>query len=204
VAYMLLDSKGKAVATATQRAAPVGDAAPGSLVTATVVEPGLYTLRLAATDASRRMGRVDHPVKASLVELTEPGVQASDLMLGPLPAKGAHLRPGVALASAGGPLVADLELYSKEPAKLKGLSVMLEVGKDDTSPALRSTPARIVVTSTSGRILAQGIVSLDGLVPSGYVVRAVVMRSGGAIGSLNRDFRLTPAASATSSEPEQD
>jgi hypothetical protein len=183
VAWVLLDGRGKTAASSVQSEKP--DAAPAGPVpftAVTTVEPGLYTLKLAARDSGGRQGSVEHPVKAALVEAG--GVELSDLMLGLPPTAGTGLRPGLGLDGGGDPLLAHLELYGDAGR----VAVSFEVAHDEHASALFTQAARIA--SVRGRNVAQAIIPISGLTPGDYVVRASVTVNGRTVGSPVHPFRI--------------
>jgi len=192
VAYVLLDGKGKVAAQGSQHSREDAALIPGPLrfSTSLTVEPGLYSLRLAARDRSGRQGSVDHPVKAALPSVGPLAV--SDLLLGPAPAAGGTFQPAVDVAVPKGPLVAYLELYGSDAAVLGRAAVSLEVATADDAPSLASGPARIVPTPDAGRRIAQGILGLEGLAPAAYVARAVITVDGSPVGAVSLPFQVTP------------
>jgi hypothetical protein len=189
VAFVLLDGKGKVAAQGSQRSRP--DAPPGPLrfTTSVVVEPGLYTLRLAARDRSGRPGTVEHPVKGALNSL--PAFEVSDLLLGIPPPPGGAFQPAVDLGVSEGVLVSHLELYGKD---LDKAAVQLEVAKADDAPALKSVAARLATSPDPTRRVAQAVVDVADLPPGLYVARAVVSAGGPPIGAVSAPFRVVPKA----------
>ena len=183
VAWVLLDGRGKTAASSVQHEkaeTTVGGPMPYSAVT--TVEPGLYTLKLAARDRGGRQGSIEHPVKAALVEAG--GLELSDLMLGLPPAAGAGLRPGLGLDGGGDPLLAHLELYGDS----ERVKVSFEVAHDEHAAALFAQAGRIA--SLRGRSVAQAVIPVSGLSPGDYVVRAAVTVDGKTVGSPIHAFRI--------------
>ena len=191
IAYLLVDAKGKVVASGEQSPkAQVPADWTGPFTTALTVKPGQYTLKVAARDAAGRLGRVDAAVKAILPRTADPGVETSDLLLGLPPSAGVPFRPGVSLEISGRSLVAYLEIYGRDPESLKQMRVVMEIARDETSPALRSVDARMVDAPTSGRRVAQTALTFPDLTPGRYLVRAVVSRDGQTLGTVTHPFRL--------------
>ena len=90
IGYVLLDSKGRAAATGSGRVADLkGASVPFSATRA--VEPGRYTLKVAALDGRGRRGSAEYAVTAAVH--VAGGVEWSDLVVGPLPAANQPLRP---------------------------------------------------------------------------------------------------------------
>jgi VWFA-related protein len=196
VAYVLVGEKKKVIASAAQRAAGGAGNAAVSYVTSVAVEPGLYTLKLAARDRSGRLGRVDHPVKAAVTSTAGGEVEMSDLVLGPPPSAGAPFRPSAGLELAGGALVAHLEIYARDRGRLDAVGVKVEIAADETAPAVRTVATRSPAAATPGRRVFQALVPLVELPPGRYVVRASVSLAGRTIGTMTRPFRLGPTLSS--------
>jgi hypothetical protein len=193
VAYVLVDEKKKVVASAAQHATGSAGQGGAPYIATVAVDPGVYTLKLAARDRSGRMGRVDHAVKAAVTSTATGEVEMSDLLLGPPPAAGAPFRPSAG-PDAGGPvLVAHLELYARDPGRLDEIGVSVEIAADATGPAARTVPTRSAPAPTPGRRIVQAVLPLADLPPGGYVVRAMVSLAGRPIGSVTRRFRLPRA-----------
>jgi VWFA-related protein len=184
VGWVLMDGRGKTAASSVQRERSDAPAPNGAVPFSAVatVEPGLYTLKLAARDRGGRQGSVEHPVKAALVEAG--GLELSDLMLGLPPTAGSGLRPGIGLDGGGDPLLAHLELYG-DPRRV---TVSFEVAHDEHAAALFTQAARLA--SVRGRNVAQAIIPISGLSPGDYVVRASVTMDGKTIGTPVHPFRI--------------
>jgi len=194
VGFALVDEKGKVASSSYQRvpddAAGVGER-PVSFVGGAVVDPGRYTLKLAAVDARGRRGSVEHPVRAALTALG--GLEVSDLIVSP-PAErpGAALHPGVDVAIDTGAVIGFVELHGSDAASLKGATVSVEVATEDDGPALVSASARLSEPADGART-AQGAVSLSLIPPGKYVARAVVSVGGRAVGQVTRPLTVAPA-----------
>jgi hypothetical protein len=183
VAWVLMDGRGKTAASSVQRerADAASPAGPIPFTAVTTVEPGLYTLKLAARDRGGRQGSVEHPVKAALVEAG--GLELSDLMLGVPPSAGTGLRPGIGIDD-GDPLLAHLELYGDA----RKATVSFEVAHDEGAAALFAQSGRIA--SVRGRSVAQAIIPISGLSPGDYVVRASVTIDGKTVSAPVHPFRI--------------
>jgi VWFA-related protein len=193
VGFALLDDKGKVAGSSFQRvpddAAPRSDG-PVPYLGAAMVEPGHYTLKLAAVDARGRRGSVQHPVRAALTAVGP--VEVSDLILAePASGPGAVLRPGVDVAIDAGAVVGLVELHAQDADVLKTATVMLEIAAEESGPALVSAPARLSAATGAERS-AQGAVSLALIPPGRYVGRAVVSVSGKPMGQVTRPLTVAP------------
>ena len=105
VGFVLIAAGGKVVSSRLVEGLADGGAGPVPFAGEATVEPGTYTLRLAAVDSAGRRGSVHHETKAAVTSAG--GLLISDLVLAP-PGSGA-LRP-----------VVDLEAGSCGPAGARG------------------------------------------------------------------------------------
>ena len=177
VAFALVDDKGKVAGSSFQRVpddAVATSDGPVPYLGAAAVEPGHYTLKLAAVDSRGRRGSVEHPVRAALT--TVGPIEVSDLVLAAPP-------------SANLAQLADL--HARDADALKTAAVTLEVAAEETSPALVSAPARLSAAPNEGRT-AQGAVSLALIPPGRYVGRAVVSVGGKPMGQVTRPLTVAP------------
>jgi VWFA-related protein len=175
LAFALVDSRGRVVASRGYRDVTDGTPEWARLSADVVVEPGVYDLRVAAIDAAGRRGSVRHQAKAALVSAG--GLELSDLVLAPA-AKDATVRPTVDLEAEGGALSALVEVSGPSPERLAGASASLEVADTPDGPALVRVPALLQPTGSPGMRQAQ--VNLGGglLPPGDYFARASIMVEG--------------------------
>jgi VWFA-related protein len=191
VAFALVDSAGRVVASRGYHDVTDGTAEWVRLTADAVVEPGAYELRVAAIDAAARRGSVRHLAKAVLVSAG--GLEISDLVLAPR-ARDATVQPAVDLEAKGGALSALVEVSGPDPERLAQASVFLEVADAPDGPALVRVPALLQQQAGSPRSgLAQ--VSLGGglLPPGDYFARASIMVEGKPVAASTRPFRIVPA-----------
>ena len=181
--WIVLDGRGQAVARG-QRALPDGPG-PLDLTVEVALPPGLYTLRLAATDARERRGSLEHALKAAPLE--GGGLAFSDLMLVPPGGAVEPPEPGVDVTVGTGALGAALEVMGRGP-DLQLAAVRLEIARSEQGPALLSLPLPLH-DSGPGRQLGTGTLTLDELEPGDYWARAVVLLDGRAVGQAARPFR---------------
>jgi VWFA-related protein len=198
VGFALVDEKGRVAASSFQRVdeeATGGGDGPVAYLGSAAVDPGRYTLKLAAVDARGRRGSVEHPVKAALTTLGP--LEVSDLLVAPPAARPAmSLRPAVDATSDAGAIVGLVDLYGTDASALKSATVAMEVAADETAPALVSAPARLS-EATDGQRSAQGAVSLSLVPPGRYVARAVVSVGGRPAGQVTRPFTISPSRAGT-------
>lgn len=181
--WVVLDGRGQAVARG-QRALPDG---PGPLDFSAELDlpPGLYTLRLAATDTRERRGSLEHALKAAPLE--GGGLAFSDLMLVPPGGAVEPPEPGVDVTVSVGALGAALEVMGRGP-ELQQAAVRLEIAKSEQGPALLTLPLPLHDIGP-GRQIGTGTLTLDELEPGEYWARAVVLLGGRAVGQAARPFR---------------
>jgi VWFA-related protein len=204
VGFALVDGKGKVAASSYQRVADDAAAAasadgPVTYLGRASVEPGRYTLKLAAIDARARRGSVEHPVRALLTTIGP--IEVGDLVVGPPPSRpGQSLRPGVEATIDAGVALALVDLSSKEAGALTSATVSMELATDETGPALISAPARLSEVA-DGQRSAQGAVSLSLVPPGRYVARAVVAVGGKPLGQVTRPVIVAPSRGGSAPVP---
>jgi hypothetical protein len=202
VGFALVDGKGKVAASSYQRVADDAAASADGPVTylgRASVEPGRYTLKLAAIDARARRGSVEHPVRALLTTIGP--IEVGDLVVGPPSSRtGLSLRPGVEATIDTGVALALVDLSSKETGALTSATVSVELATDETGPALISAPARLSEVA-DGQRSAQGAVSLSLVPPGRYVARAVVSVGGKPLGQVTRPVIVAPSRGGAASAP---
>src|SRR5262249_7525320 len=184
--FMLLDAKGKVAASGLQKLIePTPD--PVVFAGTAVVEPGTYSLRLAARDRSGRRGSVVHPVKAAVVSAG--GLEPGGVGLGPPPTAGS-LRPPVRVRAENGRLTAHLELLGRDAGRLAKTTLTLEVAEAEGKPALVSVP---MPSSDEGATrVAEVTLALGVLPPGSYVARAALSVDGKRVAGPYRAFRVPP------------
>ncbi len=175
--------------------APLGSSPNEPLVFegSAVVDPGVYTLRLAAVDGEGRRGSVVREVSAWKMQGEK--LAFGDLVVGT--ATGAPLRPAVEPFVAGDALGAYLELYSNAPNTFDNASVTIDVADDADARSLTAIEARMVAGPTGTTRLVSGVIPTNVLPPGRYVVRARITQGGVPAGVLARPFVLERAASST-------
>ena len=206
VGLILRDQENRVPASWIERKtlSPLDPSRPGPAVytVAEVVDPGSYTLKLAATDATGRRGSVEHPVVARLASAE--GLEVSDLLVADRPQQGGGAwRPAVE-AVVRDALAAFVEVYSADGGRLKQASVRFEVAADEKSPALVSVDSRVQETKEADRSATEGRILLGLLPPGEYLARAVVLLSGRPVTTVFRPVRVAgtlPALAAGVNRP---
>jgi VWFA-related protein len=161
---------------------------------ATILDPGLYSLRFAVVDAERRRGSVSRDLTVFKIEGEE--FATSDLIVGNLQPPGQGMRPNAEPHITADRLAAYLELYSKTPETLTATSVDFEIASDEGSPAQSSQPAQIAESPQVPGRVATSVINTSTLAPGRYLVRAKMTRDGKTVGVLSRPFVLERAEGA--------
>ncbi len=193
VGFVLL-AAGKVAASRLVEGLSGGDGLAVLYTGEATVDPGTYTLRLAAVDAGGRRGSVHHEAKAAVVSAG--GLLISDLVLAS-PATGGALRPVVDLEADAAGLLALVELGSQDASTLAGATVALELAETTDGAALLRVPVEASAPDNDGVRVAR-VTLAGGLLPPGeYVARAAVSADGKPVASLTRPFRVAvPVAGA--------
>jgi len=151
------------------------------LLGAMVAPPGIYRLRVVATDAAGRFGAAEETVQVGLT-------QVGPLSLGSL-VLGLSRNDGVAprLLFGGEPtVIASFDIYGGGADTR--VVVALEVARDPNGPAIASLPVTLTRASDA-RVVATGAVPLGALPPGDYAVRGIVRLEGGTAGRVTRTLR---------------
>ncbi len=182
-AYVLIDGRG--VIAASQAVQTVGR----FLATATV-DPGVYTLKVAAID---RFGRAGSLPRAVLAGLAKTALPASELMVSRVPAAAAGsavppLDP-ILDATSDRRVLAYIELYPAAGRSLAAADVILSLRPMAGGPAIVTMPAAI--STLSPRVGVATAVLAVGDVPAGrYVMRAEIKDADVTVGAVERVFSI--------------
>jgi len=198
IGVLLLDRDGKVVQSnagpVTLPPASLREASPPMLLTSLVVDPGEYTLRLAAVNADGVGGSVYHTFDARFADAGK--LRVSDLVLAALPpAAGDTPRPRPTGIIDNESLTALLEMTG-DPALLGRARVAVQVAESDTGPALASGDARQASRADGQRAFAATL-KLGVLPPGEYVARAVITVPGQREQRVVRPFFLARVATAS-------
>jgi hypothetical protein len=179
----LFDSTGRLVAQWNAAAGEVGT--PGRLVAlAMSAPPGAYRLRVAAVDASGRIGAVDTDVEAELAPAGP--LRLSSLMLGL--SRDDKFSPRLQFTTET-TAIAYLEVYDGKPGTQ--VMAMFELARSANGPALMQFPAGLDATSEPGRFLITTTIPVGGLPPGDYVIRGIIGLEGQAAGRVIRTLHKT-------------
>jgi hypothetical protein len=147
------------------------------------VDPGMYRMRVAATDAAGKGGAVDLKVDASLISAGP--FKMSGLMLLAQTDKGLSPR----LQFSEDKITAMFELYGIIPADKKML-VGFELADSDTGAFKKQFQATgSMKTQEPDKLQVLGEIPIADLPPGDYVIRAIVQQEGEARGVSIRTFR---------------
>ena len=157
-----------------------------------VVEPGRYTLKLAAVEDGGRHGSVVHAFDAC--RLSDVEFAVSDLMLAAAPAgENAAVRPLVEPWLSDGRLMTYLELYADDATGLEDVQVRIDIARDPVGPAFVAQAGDLLATDTPTVHAVSTMLRVDLLAPGPYVARATVIRDGEEWGRRSRPFQIVRA-----------
>ncbi|MEW6322439.1 MAG: VWA domain-containing protein, partial [Acidobacteriota bacterium] len=197
VGVLVVDANGTVVASSlgspTLAPARANLPSPRLFLTSVLVEPGEYTLRLAAADDTGRAGSVHHAVTARFTDVGP--VSVSDLVLTPQVVAGEVPRPSPSAPIDTDAVSAMIEMVGGDPSVLRRARVAVQVAESADGPALVASEAR--PAARGERQLSFGTSMRLGLLPPGtYVARAIVTVPGRPEARLHRTFRYAPPAGA--------
>ncbi|MDP3718781.1 MAG: VWA domain-containing protein [Acidobacteriota bacterium] len=176
--------------------ASVRGASPRLILTSLLLDPGEYTLRVAAIDDTGRAGSVHHTVNARLSRMGG-GLNASDLMLVPQAPNGGELpRPRPTGLIDTETLTAMVEMSGSDTTLLGRSRATIEIADAVDGAALVSVEARQAMRSNNLRAFAATL-RLGVLPPGEYIARAILKAPGQPELRLSRPFLLAPVAAAT-------
>jgi VWFA-related protein len=168
---------------------------PRLLTMTMVLEPGEYSLRLAAVDHEGKSGSVHHTVDARLHRIAGDAVRASDLMISSDLMDGRVPRPVPTAVQHTELMYSILELTG-DRGRVSKSRVTVQVADDESAAALVSVDARPLPGGEGSRSFA-AVLKLGVLPPGEYVARAVIKVPGQADAVVARPFRLAPIAAVT-------
>ena len=203
IGFTLIDAEGRVAAHIIERStlAPVGGETGRVLkyVRSFLVDPGTYTLRVAAIDGRGRLGSVEREVHAW--EMSGEPLSVGDLVVDNEPGQpGEPIEPSVDVRLDTGRLAAYLELYAADPRSFQSTQVAIEVAEQESGPALTAIAATLQEMTDSRHQAASAVLPVDQLPAGPYVARAIVSLSGAVVGKLVRPFHIPPDAAALRAE----
>jgi VWFA-related protein len=191
IGYVILDRTGKVVESRTVVAslAPAMNGVPGALQFSggASLDAGDYMIKVAVAEGDR-VGSVEHPVHASLVDLGE--ISLSELLVGGPADTTDLLHPTVGYRVSFGSVHGYFEAYGPH---LDQVAAKYEIAAAEDGPALlvSDVPPR---PTGSDRALFTQMIPVNKLPPGHYFLRAHVTSSGEPIKSLSRAFEIAPPA----------
>ena len=200
IGIVVLDKNDKAVynragLTRLSPASSRGES-PRLILTSLLLDPGEYTLRVAAVDEKGRAGSVHHTINARLTR-TSGGLSLSDLMLVPQPPTVGELpRPRPAGIIDTETLTAMVEMSGTDANLLTRSRATIEIADAENGNALVSVEARQAMRSNNLRAFAATL-RLGVLPPGEYIARAIVKAPGQPELRLVRPFLMAPVVTDT-------
>ena len=201
---IILDKNDKVVVSrgGTSKLAPASERgeSPRLALTSVVLDPGEYTLRIAAVDETGRGGSVHHSINAKLNRVTN-SIGAGDLMLVPQPPTAGDLpRPRPSTVIDNETVSAMIELTGSDQAALGRTKVTLQISDAENGNPLVNVDARQV---QRGNVRAFAATMRLGVLPPGeYVARAIITAPGQPEMRVTRAFMLSPIAAAPEAPPD--
>jgi VWFA-related protein len=198
VGVLVIDNNDRVVfeSTSPMRLLPASGRAssPPLLLTSLLLDPGEYTLRLAAVGTDGASGSVHHTIDARL-ESIGGGFTASDLILTAELGAGELPRPTPSSVIDSESMTAVVEISSADYKQLSGARVRIQIAESESSPPLVSSDTQLVPRNDELNAFASTM-KLTMLPPGEYVARAIVSVPGGKETRITRSFRFDPAAVA--------
>jgi VWFA-related protein len=201
LAYMLVDTRGRLAASRLEK--PLSKQSISALtegwqsyLSAAVIEPGSYTLKLAILTPDGMHGSIEHTFTAALGNAGQ--VKVGDLMIAEPRRPGrSSTRPVATPGLVSDSVVGYVELYSDAPDQLQKTKVRFEVASDENAKALESADARTEDDPKANRRVAEGRVPIALLPPGDYVARAIVLADDRPIGRVVRPFTVLRSTTTT-------
>ena len=205
IGVIVLDKNDKVVinrggVSKLQPASARGAESPRLLLTSVALDPGEYTLRLAAVDETGRGGSVHHSIHARLNSGPK-GIGYSDLMLVPQPPDAGQLpRPRPSTVIDHETVSAMLELTGGDRAMLSKTKVTLQIADAENGNPLVNVEAKQAQRGNIHAFAAQ--MRLGVLPPGEYIARAVIAPPGLPEMRITRPFMLSPVAEPAGPPPD--
>lgn len=204
IGVIVLDKNDKVVVNrggvSTLLPASKGLESPRLLLTSVSLDPGEYTVRIAAVDDDGRGGSVHHSLSARLNK-GPAGINVSDLMLVPQPPGAGELpRPRPTTVIDNETVSAMLEMTGSDQALLGKTKVTLQISDAENGQALVNVEAKQVARGNVRAFAAQ--MRLGVLPPGEYTARAIIAPPGQPEMRLTRAFMLSPVAEPAEAPPD--
>jgi hypothetical protein len=150
------------------------------------VQPGMYRVRIAATDDRGRGGTVDIEAAAQIVDAG--ALKMSAMVLGVAPS--GSFSPRLQFDAGDPQAIGYVEIYGV--AKDAKLGVTFELAQTDGGPAMATGPSQIASGPTEDARIAFGGFGIGPMEPGDLLMRAVVTLDGKRIGVVSRTLRKIP------------
>ena len=174
--YVLLDSRGVIAASQVQ------ERSGSRFRTVAHVDPGAYTLKVAAIDQYGRAGSLP---RAVLAGVSDSALPTSELMVAQAPEDpNVPLNP-IVDRTADDRILAYIELYPEAGRSLRQVDVTISVRSVQRREVVLTIPAAIATRSDRHGI-ARAVVPIQRLVPGRYILRADVTDGGKNVGFAER------------------
>jgi VWFA-related protein len=191
LAYYVFDKNGKSIdgQMTDARLSPAAIGVPSALIFTggASVDPGDYVVKIAVADGDR-VGSVDMPVRASLLDLGR--IRLTELLAGGPPPPVNLLKPSVGARVSFGTVHGYLEAYGPDAATL---GVKFEIAADERGPAILSSDVRGVIVGEERVVFTQTML-VNALPPGPYRLRALIAQGSTLVTTLGRAFEIGPPA----------
>lgn len=193
LAFALVNSKGDLVSSQIEPdvQSPILPSRAQTFVGSAIVDPGVYTLKLAVVDDLGRRGSVEHSFRAQLASAGQ--VRITDLLLAETDPGAGKLVPTVSADFTGDILHTYFELSSDAADQLKSATAVVEVAQNEQGRALDAAAATFQEAAPNRRT-AEASVPIALLPQGDYVARAVISSGGRKVGQVTRPFRIVRTA----------
>jgi VWFA-related protein len=199
---IVTDARGALVGSQFEKALAVpskdDEGRPQRYTAAFVLDPGVYSVKVAVVDPNGRTGSVERTFNAKLA--TAGQFHLGELMLAEIVGKVA--RPSVDGRINADSLMAYAEIYADASGPLQNATISIEIGKTENDAAVERAALKFSERKYEGKRTAEGSVPIAMLPAGDYVARAVAMLDGKVAGQVTRPFTVTHAeASAPAPGP---
>lgn len=194
--YIVTDARGALVGSQFEKALAVpskdDQGRPQRYTGAFVVDPGVYSVKVAVVDPKGRTGSIERTFNAKLANAGQ--LRLGELMLAEI--VGRTARPSIDGRINADALMAYAEIYSDTPAALQNAIVSIEIGKTENDTAVERAALKFSDRKFDGKRAAEGSVPIAMLPAGDYIARAVATLDGKVVGQVTRPFTVTHADAA--------
>jgi len=187
IGYVITDQNGRLVdsKSTAMRLLPVMNGVPSALqfTAGASVQPGDYTLKLAAVEGDR-IGTVEHTIHAALADAD--GVALSELMVGGPLDVGELLTPTIGYQVTFGTVHGYLEAYGQ---KTDAVTMEYEIATTPDAPALVNVDVAPHPVGDA-RVIFSRVIPVHQVPPGKYVLRAILSEGGRSVKTLTRGFEI--------------